>query len=248
MDLQQRHPERAIASRELGEHAEGGALLFEYLDAVQSRASPAALSSALLSLGASMTPPGSSRWHNEPDAFDVLRSTVRYKRAAFAHLLGQFSVERAFIGSRDDGRHLPSLVWAGDFGRVRFDWRLPYSSLPRRVATRQPIEPTGSFYVLIDLDEVALGETLALQAEWEAPVVFTWTVVHLDKHGREQRRLELPFQERGEKAEQRIVNLETARHLLIVGTNLGGVDLSHPFDPDVAPYEPHAATVYLAKL
>jgi hypothetical protein len=33
-----------------------------------------------------------------------------------------------------------------------------------------------------------------------------------------------------------------------VGTNLGGVDLAHPFDPDFEPFEPHGFTVYLAEL
>ena len=43
-------------------------------------------------------------------------------------------------------------------------------------------------------------------------------------------------------------NLDEARAVLIVGTNLEGIDLSHPFDPDVAPFEPHTATVYLVRL
>jgi hypothetical protein len=31
--------------------------------------------------------------------------------------------------------------------------------------------------------------------------------------------------------------------LLLVGTNLDGVDLAHPFDPDHGPHEFHACTV-----
>jgi hypothetical protein len=34
----------------------------------------------------------------------------------------------------------------------------------------------------------------------------------------------------------------------LVGTNLEGIDLAHPFDPDIAPFEPHSATVYLVRL
>ena len=36
--------------------------------------------------------------------------------------------------------------------------------------------------------------------------------------------------------------------VLIVGTNLGGLGPTYPFDPDFAPYEPHGYAVHLAKL
>jgi hypothetical protein len=66
--------------------------------------------------------------------------------------------------------------------------------------------------------------------------------------GEELGRIDIPYQERGRDAEGRISNLEGARAVLIVGTNLEGIDLAHPFDPDVAPFEPHAATVYLVRM
>ena len=49
-----------------------------------------------------------------------------------------FAVARAFVGARDDGQHLPGLSWSSGFGRVRFDWVVPFSSLPRRVAIKPP--------------------------------------------------------------------------------------------------------------
>jgi len=33
--------------------------------------------------------------------------------------------------------------------------------------------------------------------------------------------------------------------VLVVGTNLGGIGPSYPFDPDFAPFEPHGALVTL---
>jgi hypothetical protein len=57
-----------------------------------------------------------------------------------------------------------------------------------------------------------------------------------------------PFVERGTSIEQNLADLEGVQALMVVGTNLGGVDLAHPFDPDLSPFEPHGCTVYLTKL
>jgi hypothetical protein len=100
----------------------------------------------------------------------------------------------------------------------------------------------------LDLDQPVQGETLAFQAEWEPPVNFQWTLVRVDSVGHELSRINAPFQQRATKVEQQLVNLEGAAGVMVVGINLGGVDLAHPFDPDIAPAEPHECTVYLTKL
>lgn len=244
----QAFPESASYRRDLNPLSEGAATWFELLDSVRGRGGPAALAQGLLTVAASSTPPGKQRWNNEPDVFDVLRRTLDDSPAEFARLWSQWGIQRAFVGSRDDGTHLPRLGWAGEFGRVRFDWRMKYSELPRRVAATRPIEPTGSIYVLLELDDVALGATLGFQAEWETPVPFVWSLVLLDEAGHELRRLEVPFKEKATSTEQRLSNFEAAAYVIVLGTNLGGVDYDHPFDPDVAPYEPHQCTVYLVAL
>lgn len=248
VDNFQAHPERAPVSRELDASSEGAATWFDTLEALRGQRRGASLASSLLAVAASSTPPAALRWQNEPDTFDVLRSTFQYDTMRMAQLLNQWAVARAFVGSRGDGSHVPHLGWSGDFGRVRFDWRIKYSELPRRVAARRPIEPTGSIYVWLELDDVALGATLGFQAEWEAPVSFVWSLVQVDRQGREMRRLEVPFKERATSTEQRLSSFEGASYVLVVGTNMGGVDADHPFDPDVAPYEPHLCTVYLVQL
>ncbi len=122
------------------------------------------------------------------------------------------------------------------------------SSLPRRVAALRPIDPLGALYVWLELDQ-SLGEKeLGFQAEWESPVSFQWAIVSVGAEGEEIGRIYPPFVERGRQVEQTLSDLKGARGLLIVGTNLGGVSLSHPFDPDYAPFEPHGCTVYLTKL
>ncbi len=159
-----------------------------------------------------------------------------------------FAAARAFLGDRDDGAHFLESGWLGSFGRVRFDWNIPFSDLPRRVAPVRPIAPNGSIYIWLDLDKVPENVELGFRGEWEPPVSFQWTLVAVDATGKELRRLNAPFVERGTRAEQSLVDLSGARGIIVVGTNLGGIDLRHPFDPDYAPFEPHGCTVYLAKL
>jgi hypothetical protein len=245
-DLQAR-PEQAVISRDRTPRSEGASILFEYLDQALGASHPGVLATALLAAAAEKTPPLAWQWDNEPDLMDVLRHTAGNSPRAIAELLGDFAVSRGFLGARSDGR-LPALDWAGEFARVRFDWVIPFSSLPRRVAASRPIEPTGSIYVWLALDQVPSNATLGFQAVWEPPVAFRWTLVRVAADGRELGRLHPAFQERGTEVEQTLVELAGSAGILIVGTNLGGVELKHPFDPDVAPFEPHSCTVYLAGL
>ncbi len=244
----QAHPERAIATRERTRSSEGAALLLEYLDRRRGSGGAGTLSTGLIALAANQTPPGAWLWHNEPDVFDVLRRTLDDDRGKLSGLLGDFAVSRGLLGGRGQPA-LPELGFAGPLARARVDWTLPLSSLPRRVAATRPVEPGGASFVWVPLDGVITQETtLGMRAHWEPPVAFRWEVVKLDRDGRELSRLSLPFREKATEVEQRIGELAGAAALLIVGTNLGGVDLAHPFDPDVAPFEPHAYTLYLAKL
>jgi hypothetical protein len=243
----QAHPELAVVTRERSRFSEGAAIFFEYLDHAQGASHAGVLATALLAASAEKSAPGLWQWENEPDVFDVLRRTTGSERA-LAELVGEFALTRAFAGDRSDGDRVPSLDWLGSFGRVRFDWVIPFSSLPRRVAPLRPIEPTGSIYLWLALDQVPAGAELGFQAKWEPPVVFRWSLVRVTSDGRELWRMNLPYQERATEVEQRLVQLDGAAGILIVGTNLGGIDLQHPFDPDHAPFEPHAATVYLARL
>jgi hypothetical protein len=223
-------------------------LFFEYLETLRSAGSPGELSAALFSAGVSASKPIGLHYVNEPDLFDVLRHSLAEDGARFAALMVDFSVARAFVGDRDDGLHLSPLAWSGAFGKVRFDWLIKYSSLPRRVLVSPAIDSTGSVLLWLDLDEVGLGASLGFRAEWEPPVNFQWQLVKIGPDGTELGRIDIPFQARGHEAEGRVRNLDDARAILVVGTNLEGIDLAHPFDPDVAPFEPHGATVYLARM
>ena len=243
----QNQPYRAVVARDRGPTSEGAALLFEYLESRFGGRAPVGLASSLLAISASHTRPGAWRFNNEPDLLDVLRATFETKPTSFSELLGDFATTRALLGSRESP--LQSLAWTGQAAAMKYDWTLPLSTLPRRVAFRHPVEPTGLVAIWVPFDEpVKPPLTLAIRSEWEAPVAFQWVLVRVAAGQVERSRVRVPFQERGTMFEQRIVDLEGLLGLLIVGTNLGGIDLAHPFDPDISPYEPAGGTVYVTQL
>jgi hypothetical protein len=242
----QAHPERAVLARERSDLSEGSALLFEYLDATKGRGGPASVALATAALSARRVSPVAFRFTNEPDLADVLRATFGGTPSDVSRFFGDFAVARAFVGARDREGAIPSLLWLGDFGRVRFEWTIESKSLPRQLAPSRPVEPTGATYLWVSLGEDAVGKTLAFQADWEPPVAFRWTLVLVARDGRPVRRIEVPFLERGTHVERVVTDLENAAGLLIAGTNLGGLGPTYPFDPDFEPFEPHGYSVALA--
>ncbi len=247
VDDAQAHPERALAGRASASGA-GAALLLDFMERARSSQPSAALSASLFAAAADNTAGGAFQWQDEPDAFDVLRHSLDEDSAKLASLFGQYAVSRAFLGDRNDGTHPPFGEWLGAFGRPHYDWVIKFSSLPRRVRAARPIEPTGIEMVWVDLDEVPLGVSLGFESEWEAPVAFRWTLISVDEQGQEMARVEVPFQERGRSSEGRVVNLTGVRAVLAIGVNMGGVDLAHPFDPDLDPFESQSCTTYFARM
>jgi hypothetical protein len=247
VDDAQAHPERALSARS-AEPSASAALFLDFMELARSAQDSAGLSTSLFSAAVGTRSEGAYQWNNEPDIFDVLRHSLDEDTAKTAALFGDYAVSRAFLGDRDDGTHPPYAEWAGAFGRPRYDWVLKFSSLPRRVRASRPIEPTGVELVWVDLDEVPLGTSLGFEAEWEAPVAFKWRLISVDDHGREMARVDVPFQERGRSSEGRVVNLLNVRAVLAIGINMGGIDLAHPFDPDLDPFEPQSCTVYFASM
>lgn len=250
VDDAQRHPEAALALDDAREPGAAGrfALLLEMLETTRSNASPGVLSASMFSAAGSRTPPGAARFDNEPDVFDVLRHSMDEELPRVADLLVDFALRRALTGDRDDGTRLPSLAFAGSFARAEFDWVIPFSSLPRRVLSGTPIAQSGAQLIWLELDDAPIGAAIGIRAEWEAPVAFKWRIVLIDREGREVRRMDVAFQERGSFADARVLRLDGAKAIIIAGVNLGGVELAHPFDPDVSPFEPSACTVYLVSM
>jgi hypothetical protein len=250
IDDAQRHPEDALAF----DAARGGssvgrlAMLLEMLETTRSVAGPGVLSASLLSAAASRTQPGAARFGNEPDVFDVLRHSLDEELPRYADLMVDFALRRALAGDRDDGTRLPTLAFAGTFARPQFDWVIPFSSLPRRVLSGRPVAQSGAELIWLDMDDAPIGATIGFRAEWELPVAFQWRILVIDREGREARRIDVTFQERASSADARVLRLDGAKAIIIAGVNLGGVELAHPFDPDIQPFEPAGCTVYLVAM
>lgn len=242
VDDAQRHPEAALSERG------GYALLLDMLETTRSVASPGLLSASLFAAAASRTPPGAALFDNEPDLFDVLRHSFDEELPRYTDLMVDFALRRALAGDRDDGTRFPSLSFAGAFARPHFDWVIPFSTLPRRVLSGSPIAPSGAELIWLELDDAPMGAAIGFRAEWEAPVAFQWRILLVDREGREVRRFDVPFQERARSADARVLRLDGAKAIVIAGVNVGGVDLAHPFDPDIQPFEPAACTVYLVSM
>jgi hypothetical protein len=250
VDDAQRNPEAALAFDRVSHPGTLGrfAMLLEMLETTRSAASPGVLSASMLSAAASRTPPDSPFFNDEPDVFDVLRHSVEEELPRYADLMVDFALRRALAGDRDDGTRLPSLAFAGSFARPHFDWVIPFSSLPRRVLSGRPIAPSGAELIWLELDDAPIGAAIGLHVEWEAPVAFQWRMLAIDREGHDVRRIDVTFQERGLSADARMLRLDGVKAIVIAGVNLGGIDMSYPFDPDIRPFEPSACTIYLASM
>jgi hypothetical protein len=243
VDHAQAYPDRALLERD----GPSGPLLllFEHLD--RRGGVPTGIALAMVALAAGPPTHPSMRYHNEPDLLDVWRASHGPRASDIGRAALGFAIARAFTGTRSTGEHLPSLDFTGDAGRVRFDWSVPLSSLPRHLATT-PVGPLGATYLWLAIDAPTDGVTLALQVEWEGPVSFAWSLVTVDGSGRLLGRFDVPYRERARHAERTLADLSGARGVLVVGTQLGDIAVAYPYDPDFSPHERHAASVHLARL
>lgn len=240
----QRHPERAIFNHSHDADPARSLLFPWYLDTSLGVGRPGAFPFALTAISRQKTPPGSFTWVDEPDTFDALRVSLAARREKkLSDLLLDFAVARAFVGDRDDGIHMPETRWAGASGRVRFEWAVPFTSLPRSLGPAFPIEPTGSSFIYIDLDDAPKGARITMRAEWEPPVLFRFAIVGVRKDGTEAHRLTLVGQEGPTSAMQTIEAIDDFAGLIVVATNTGDIGHARPFDPDEWPAEPHGYVV-----
>jgi hypothetical protein len=241
----QRAPERALAAGSLD--APDGSMLFaRMLDDDYGTGTPGGVILGLLAISGQRTPVSSLHFANEPDLFDALRENARERRTTLADLLLDFAIDRAFVGARSDGVHLSDVARFGAFGRVRFEWSVPYASLPRRLAPLRPIEPTGSTYLWLDLEGAAADE-VTFVFDWEAGVLFHWALVKVDRNGAEAGRVAVAGIYGSTHAQRTVVGLGDLAGVLVVGVNAGSIDRSHPYDPDESPEAPRSYTVTIVQ-
>jgi hypothetical protein len=261
----QSRPERAVCDPRVGEvgtsaeddeerarptatraFSDGAALFWGRIDWAYGRA-PGSTVMASWALSPTMTDVGAKRWHDEPDAFDVLR--VSFKNAlstgsTLDDLLLDTAIARAFMGSAEDGLHQVETRTFGDAARVPLDWDLPWPTEPKRVAPRAAVYPSGASYLVVHRAGAPPGARLRVEIAWEEHALFRWALVKLDAAGRELGRVPIPTRERAVEAQMTLVDLDGVDRVMLVGMNAG--DPSYRFDPDDEVWEPHAWLVTLA--
>jgi len=215
------------------------ARFFKYLSE-RSAAGPGHAGFLALTLGPSSTAAGESRYEAEPDIMDVLSATLGHESGALARFFDDYA-RYSFVDIKKGWDAGP------DTAPGLEEWIVEGATLPRSLALPRPIEPSGSTFVKLKLTAEQRKQTIAVQTRCEAPVSYVWSVMRFS--GQQQlTTLPIGYLERGTDYEARVEAMEGVTELVIVGTNLGGVDLAHPFDPDHGPHESHACQVYLSVL
>jgi hypothetical protein len=208
------------------------ARFFGYLDARSEHGLGEAAWLAL-SLAATRTRYGANRWEAEPDLMDVLWATVKGDANSLARLVDDFAQDSFFRAKENEAE-------------LALSWSLKSESLPRSIALADPLEPSGSTYVLVELQPEHRERVVAFRLNCEAPVSYVWSVVRLLPDFSRHSSVPVAYRERGGQADVRVTPQPSVSALLLVGTNMGGIDLAHPFDPDHGPHEAHGCQIYVS--
>jgi hypothetical protein len=223
------HPERTLVDPTSYTFDLGASLFFDWLDATFSR-EPGAMVRGLWALAPTRTPPGEPGWNASPTGFDVLRGSLKgtlFTDSSLDDVLARFAVDRA--------QRTP---------RVRVAWHIPWPLQARRLASPEPVFPTGASYVVVDHASAPAGSKLRVEAQWEDYERMRWVVVKLDAAGRMMAELPVTSLDRGTGASLTVESLDGVDRVLIVGVNVGTTE--HPFNPTQGEWEPHGWLLTLA--
>ena len=218
----QSSPERALVARASPAYERGASLFFGWLDA-RFGAEPGALVVGLWALAPTRTPFDADRWAAAPTGFDVMRASLKnalWQGSTLDDVLVRFDVARATMAPP-----------------ARVAWHVAWPAQARRLASPQPVAPTGASYVLVDRQGAPAGAKLRLEAEWEDYGRMRWVVVKLDAAGRSLGELLVASLDRMPHASMTIESLDGTDRVLVVGVNVGSTE--RPFDPGDGEWEPH---------
>ncbi len=237
-------PQDAVSSTRI-DHGRGNLLFPWFLQETRGMAGSVDLLHAIWLLSAQHTDFARTRFVNEPDLLDVLARLQDGRTATLDDLLLEYAVDRAFVGDRDDGLHMPETRFLGSAGAVRFDASVPWSMLPRSITPAVPIEPTGSSYVWLDLTSAPKDAGLIVQARWELPTRFMFSLLRIGSDGSPVTQVNPPTLQRATEAQFTIDDVGGVAGLLIVACNTGPNLADLAFDPDTVPYSSSAYSLAL---
>jgi hypothetical protein len=221
----QSHPEATLVGPRSTSFERGASMFFGWLDGTFG-AQPAGLVTGLWSLAPTTTATDASRWSGSPTGFDVLAKSLEdrlWPGSTLDDVFVRFGVDRS--------RMSPT---------PRVAWHVPWPEKARRLASPEPVSPTGASYVLVDHATVPAGSRrskLRVEAEWEDYARLRWVVVKLDAAGHPTGEVPITSLDRGTRAAMTIESLDGVEQLLIVAVNAGSTE--HRFDPDQGEWEPH---------
>jgi len=215
-------PERTVVDARSPSFNRGAAMFFAWLDR-RFGARPGAVLLGLWAVAPTMTPPDACRWAGTPTGFDVLRASLGSALWQGSTLDDVFA---AFAAARASMDPAPSLTW-------NIAWPLQ----ARRLASAEPVGPTGASYVLVDHASAPRGAKLRVEAAWEDYARMRWIVLKLDAAGKVLEELPIASADRATEAAKTIENLDDVSRVVVLGVNLGSTEM--PFDPDDGVWEPH---------
>ncbi len=210
--------------------ARGGAWFYDWVDD-RYGGYPGAIVRALWAETPTFTAPGAARWNDEPDGFDVLRTSFKgalTTGSTVDDLWLELAVARAFVPGYP----------------VRADWSVDWPEHPRALLSASGVTPTGSAYVWVDCARRPPHARLRVEARWEEHAHFLWTLVRVDATGAVMSLVDVQGRQRGTEAQGSLVELDGVARVAIVGTNAG--DPQVPVDPDDSPPEPHGWLLTIA--
>jgi hypothetical protein len=218
----QSRPERAIVDPFSTAFDRGAAMFFGWLDATVG-ASPGGLVEGLCALSPTRTSSGAWHWAGRPTPFDVLRVSLRdvlWQGSTLDDTFVRFGIDRASITPAP-----------------RLAWHVPWPARARRLAAPEPVEPTGSSFVRVDLTGAPAGAKLHVEAEWEDYGRMRWLVAKFDAAGRILGVKFVDAVDRATQAGVTVERLDSVEHVLIIGVNVGSTEQA--FDPNQGEWEPH---------
>jgi len=211
-------------------YARGASLFYDWVED-SFGGYPGAIVRAMWAESPTVTSAAATRWNDEPDGFDVLRTSFKNALTTGStvdDLWLDFAVARAFV----------------DGAPVRIDWSVDWPERPRTLMSAVGVAPTGAAYVSIDCSRRPAGARLRVEARWEEHARILWALVRVDATGKQLGRVDVTGRERGTEAQATLVDLEGTARVLVVGANAG--DPRVAVDPDDYRLEPHGWVVSLA--
>lgn len=223
----QSQPARCIVDPSSAAFGRGASLFFRWLDETFG-ARPGALVVGLSALSPTFTPEATwkaGRWTDSPTAFDVLRVSLRdarWRGSTIDDVFVEFAVARALFSNAP---------------RAAIGWHVAWPAHPRRLASPDPVAPTGASYVLIDCAGAPATARLRLEMQWEDYARMRWVAVKIDAAGRVLAQLPVGSLDRSTRASMTIAALDGVDRVLVVGVNVG--DTERALRPDDQRWEPH---------